>query len=76
MPSFTVQMPNMAANGPTVELHLWIARSLQEILKKKGQTEPQPVKVTAMIDTGASGTVVNPTVIQSLGIQPIGGDIH
>ena len=72
MPSFTAQIPNMVANGPIVEIQLWVSRSLQEILKKKRQPIPEPVKVTAMIDTGASGTVVNPNVIQALGIQPVG----
>lgn len=62
----------MIANGPIVEIQLWMSRSLQEILKQKGQPIPQPVKVTAMIDTGASCTVVNPSVIQALGVQPIG----
>ena len=62
----------MVANGPIVEIQLWVSRSLQEVLRKKGQSIPDPVKVTAMIDTGASGTVVNPSVIQALGIQPVG----
>ncbi|MEA2491535.1 MAG: hypothetical protein QOH21_3327 [Acidobacteriota bacterium] len=31
-----------------------------------------PVQVTALVDTGASGTVLNPAIIRQLGLNPVG----
>ena len=37
-----------------------------------GQTVPNPVPVRALIDTGASHTCVDPTVLQPLNLTPTG----
>jgi hypothetical protein len=41
-------------------------------LKKAGLPIPQPINGTFLIDTGASGTCVDPALIQPLNIPPSG----
>lgn len=72
MPSFTGQVPNLVAAGPIVEVVIGPGRAFVEELSAKGQPVPAPVRAIAMIDTGASGTVISPTIVQSLGLQPVG----
>jgi hypothetical protein len=72
MPSFTSQIPNLVAVGPVVELYVGPSHSLAQALAKKGKSAPSPVQVLAMIDTGSSGTVLAPPVVQRLGIHPVG----
>jgi predicted aspartyl protease len=35
---------------------------------------PLPVVVTALIDTGAAATIINPNVVDSLGLRPVGAE--
>jgi predicted aspartyl protease len=42
------------------------------MLKDKNQPIPQSVKVLAMIDTGATSTVVRSDIVEKIGISPIG----
>jgi len=72
MPSFTAQLPNLQALGPTVDMRVWIGTPVEEAMKKTGTKLPDPVAVKAMIDTGATGSVIQPAIAQSLGLQPIG----
>lgn len=41
-------------------------------LHSAGKPAPQPVKATALVDTGASCTCVDPAVVSALGLQPTG----
>lgn len=72
MPSFTTQSPNLAGAGPLVEVAIGPTQALADSMKKRGLSVPPTVKAMAMIDTGATGTVINPAVTQALGLQPIG----
>ncbi len=72
MPSFTSQIPNLQLTGPIVEVNVSPPRTLIEILKKKKQNIPQPQKVLAMIDTGATSSVLRPDIIEKIGLNPIG----
>jgi len=72
MPSFTVQSPNLQETGPIVEVRLAVGSKIEQVLQKSGQKIPQPVQVHAMIDTGATGTVVREDIIKQLNINPIG----
>lgn len=72
MPSFTAQIANLEVSGPIVEIIVSPGRSLIEILKDKKQPIPQPVKVLAMIDTGATSSVVRSDIIEKIGLNPIG----
>ena len=72
MPSFTTQLPNLQAIGPVVDMRVWIGTPVEDALKKSGASLPAPIPVTGMIDTGATGTVVQPEVARKLGLQPVG----
>lgn len=72
MPSFTAQIANLEMSGPIVEVVVSPSKSLVEILREKKQPIPQPVKVLAMIDTGATSSVVRSDIIQIIGLNPIG----
>jgi len=37
-----------------------------------GGSVPDPVPIKAMIDTGATGSVLQPEIAQRLGLQPVG----
>ena len=72
MPSFTTQLPNLQQQGPMVDVRLWIGTPVEGALKKSGNKIPQPVQAKALIDTGATGTVIHPELVKQLGLKPIG----
>lgn len=73
MPSFTRGVPNLVASGPLVEtLGIAVSTPLEETLRDKSQPIPVPVQVIAMIDTGATGTVIQHGVAGQLGLEPVG----
>jgi len=72
MPSFTAQVPNLMASGPVVQINLAVGTILEELLKKADQNIPSPVQVTAMIDTGATRTVVHDDIVNQLNLNPVG----
>jgi hypothetical protein len=74
MPSFTGSSTNLVDVGPLVEVLITPSRALIEAMKAAdpNMADPEPFRATAMIDTGASGTVVNPAIIAALRLSPIG----
>jgi hypothetical protein len=74
MPSFTGTVPNLVDLGPLIEIVVGPSRSFIEALRASdpGAIVASTIRATAMIDTGASGTVVNPRVVSMLGVRPIG----
>lgn len=58
MPSFAAQAPNLHAVGPVVELQLAVGTSTEDALRAAGRAVPAPVTALGMIDTGATGSVV------------------
>lgn len=43
-----------------------------ELLRQQNKPVPPPIEITALIDTGASGTAVKPEVIRQLQLTPRG----
>jgi predicted aspartyl protease len=72
MPSFAVQLPNLQALGPLVDIRVLVGTPVEQALQRAGTPVPQPVAVKAMIDTGASGSVIDPNTAKQLGLQPVG----
>lgn len=74
MPSFTGQIPNLQQVGPVIEVvitpSLLYAQTLNIPI-----TPQRTLKVLAMIDTGATGTVIRGGLAQQIGIQPISESI-
>lgn len=75
MPSFTITIPDLHRTGPIVEVAVSPPVVLVEALRKAGQEIPKPVKAHALIDTGATNSVVSPAIIESLGLHPVGTTI-
>ena len=71
MPSFTHRVPNLERLGPITEVVLGPS---VPFLRAMGAnyTEIKTTKVVAMIDTGASSTVISQGIAESLGINPVG----
>ena len=72
MPSFTTQSPDLQQAGPVVEVRLAVGSALEEVLKQKSEAVPTPIQIQAMIDTGATGTVVREDLVQRLNLHPVG----
>jgi len=58
-------------NGAFIEVTITHPRSVQENLKKQGKDTPA-VSVSALIDTGASCTVITPRVAEQLALKQTG----
>jgi hypothetical protein len=62
--------------GAILPVRVEIPTELADQLQKSGQTIPSPILGVALVDTGASRTCVDETVIQQLGIKSAGrGDV-
>lgn len=72
MPSFTTQVPNLQEVGPVVEVRLVVGSIIEDVLRRDGQSIPAPVQTLAMIDTGATRTVVREDIVGQLNLNPVG----
>jgi predicted aspartyl protease len=70
MPHFT--LPFQAVSGPRIDAHIGVSKARLGALQAAGQPIPQLQKIRALVDTGASITTIDPTIISALGIQPTG----
>lgn len=71
MPSFTQRLPNLQEFGPVIEVTLMPS---VPFIQTTGATASaaKAIKVLAMIDTGASGTVISRGLAALLEINPVG----
>lgn len=63
---------SLQAIGPTVQVELTIPEELARYFEREGIPIPGPVTGIALIDTGASITAVDRSIISKLQISPIG----
>ncbi len=68
MPRLKRTLGDLTRTGPTLDIRLEPVLGVQEILRAEGQAVPS-VKLLGMIDTGASGTLVQSAVFPQLGIE-------
>ena len=54
------------------QVRIGVSEPAANLLRQEGKPVPNPVEVTALIDTGASGTAVKPEVIRQLQLTPRG----
>src|SRR2546421_11515259 len=66
MPAVSLKYPDLQGNGPTVEVRLAPASSIHK--RKRGTKDTLPL--TALIDTGASATVLKQGLPSCLGLRP------
>ncbi len=59
-------------NGAFIDLLVAVSLPRQTALQNAGQAVPAPVPARALIDTGASCTAIDPSLIQALGLTPTG----
>jgi predicted aspartyl protease len=69
MPHFT--FPILPA-GALVDAFIGVSGGRMQALKQAGREVPQLQIVRALIDTGASGSCVDPAVLHDLGLTPTG----
>ena len=62
----------MQGVGPVVEVRLAVGTIIEEVLKRDKQNIPTPVQALAIIDTGATGTVVREDIVKQLNVNPVG----
>jgi predicted aspartyl protease len=55
-----------------LEVFVGVSKPREEALIRAAQTVPPPVLVRLLVDTGASGTVIDPAVISKLNLSPTG----
>lgn len=72
MATITFDAANLIPEGPVIDVLIGLPGSLMDTLRAQNRPVPSPVQVKALIDTGASSSVVQPSVIQQLGLQAIG----
>lgn len=58
MPSLSIELPNLQQTGPLIEILIGLSHPVLETAKKAGEPIPELRRCNAMIDTGASSTVI------------------
>ena len=69
MPHVTL---GLSPGGPLIDVWIGVSNPRALALKTAGQTPPPPKQVRALIDTGASCTAVDISIIQELSLVPTG----
>lgn len=69
MPAINLQL---TAQGPLLQVLVNVSAFRADALTKAGQAVPQWVPGTFLLDTGASGTCVDPDILNPLRIPPSG----
>jgi hypothetical protein len=69
VPHFTLQFQT---GGPQLHLYVGVSQPRQQALKDAGLEVPQPILIRGLVDTGASSTAVDPTIIEKLGLSATG----
>lgn len=69
MPHFTLQV---GPNGPVVNAFVAVSQGRTAALTAAGQPIPKPAPIFALVDTGASCTCVDPSVLHGLKLTPTG----
>lgn len=70
MPYFTLQIT--VPGGPILNGFIGVSLARRNALVAANQAVPNPAQIRGLIDTGASGTCVDPSVLTILGLSPTG----
>ncbi len=71
MPSFTQRIPNLQQIGPVIELLITPSQPYLQALNIAA-SNTKIIRALAMIDTGATGTVIQQGLAGQLNINPVG----
>ena len=69
MPHFTLQL---SPQGPLLNAVISISKERTAALTAANQPIPNPVSIRALVDTGASTTCIDPSILQALSLTPTG----
>ncbi|MGH9385441.1 MAG: aspartyl protease family protein [Vicinamibacterales bacterium] len=69
MSHFTLQV---SPSGPIVDAIVGVSLPRRNALLAANQQVPNTVSIRGLLDTGASGTAVDPSVLTALGLTPTG----
>jgi hypothetical protein len=69
MPHFTLQL---GPGGPLLTAVAMVSEPRRVALQGLNQPIPQPQRIRALVDTGASCTNIDPSVVTALGLVPTG----
>ena len=69
MPHFALQN---SPQGPLLLAYIGVSQARSAALTAAGQAIPGAVPIQALVDTGASCTCIDPSVLQSLALTPTG----
>ena len=58
--------------GPIIEVTIGPSQLLVQQLQQAGQPIPPSISTTGLVDTGATGTVIIPSIPGRLGLSPVG----
>lgn len=72
MPHIAAQFPNLAQLGPILDIHVGVPTALEAQLTAAGTPVPALEPVRALIDTGASSSVIRTGIAAKLGHSPVG----
>ena len=62
----------IAPQGPLVAVHVGLSVQRRAALMQAGQAVPTPILASLLLDTGASCTSIDSSIISQLGLQPTG----
>jgi hypothetical protein len=60
------------ADGPVIDLGIWMARAMAHASVAQGQPVPPPQTIRALIDTGADRTAIHPKALALIASSPSG----
>ncbi len=69
-------MPHFLLNhgqlGPLIDIYLAVSTQRLAVLSATGKVPPQPILVKALVDTGASHTSIDTSIVKQLDLTPTG----
>jgi predicted aspartyl protease len=72
MPAITNRFQNLAMSGAQVAVSVGVSSRYVEALSIGPEAAPRPVDGLALIDTGATFTVIRAGLADALGLRPVG----
>jgi len=72
MPSVSIELQNLMVSGPLIDILIAPSKPVLDLLLAENQPIPQPVRLIALIDTGASSTVIKSGIAGRLQLLPGG----
>jgi predicted aspartyl protease len=72
LPSIILSASDLQGLGPVIEINVGVSALLETTLRATDDVAPDPLPIAALVDTGASHTVIQQNLAVRLGIQPVG----